>query len=160
MKKQLLIFTSLFSMVFFACGGPTQESGQNNEETADKEEQTTADESAGTGEEPYVFFVNLKDGDEISSPFKVEMGVKGMEIEPAGQVVEGKGHHHLLINDDFVEAGVIVPADERHIHFGLGQTETELELEPGSYTLSLQFADGVHASFGKKMSASINIVVK
>ena len=88
------------------------------------------------------------------------MGVEGMEIEPAGEVNPGKGHHHVLINDGFTESGVVVPADETHIHFGKGQTEADLELEPGEYTLTLQFADGLHQSFGEPMSASINVVVE
>src|SRR5262252_374098 len=48
-----------------------------------------------------VFFVEPKDGAEIQGPVKVVMGVEGMKIQPAGEVVEGTGHHHILINQDF-----------------------------------------------------------
>ena len=45
------------------------------------------------------------------------------------------GHHHLLINVNGTPKGQTVPADAQHLHFGKGQTETELKLAPGSYYL-------------------------
>jgi len=83
-----------------------------------------------------------------------------MKIHPAGEVIEGTGHHHLLINQAGVEKGVVVAKDETHIHFGKGDTETELNLSPGKYRLTLQFADGAHVSYGPEMSQTIEITVK
>ena len=115
----------------------------------------------GTEEEASVFFVSPKDGDTVKSPFKVEMGVSGMQIQPAGEVNEGFGHHHLIIDGSFIEEGVIVPADPTHIHYGKGQIVTDdIELNPGKHTLTLQFADGVHTSFGESMSKTIEITVE
>jgi hypothetical protein len=37
-----------------------------------------------------------------------------------------------------------VPADEHHIHFGKGQTETVVELTPGVHTLQLLLGDHDH----------------
>ena len=108
----------------------------------------------------YVYFVQPKDGDATTSPVFIEMGVSGMEVEPKGEVSANKGHHHLIINDNFVEKGTVVPTDETHIHYGGGQTDAQTELEPGEYSLTLQFADGVHVSYGKEMSATINITVQ
>ena len=56
--------------------------------------------------------------------------------------------------------GEIIPASDSTIHYGGGQTDASLELEPGEYTLSLQFADGVHSSYGEEMAASIKIKVE
>ena len=56
--------------------------------------------------------------------------------------------------------GVVIPSDVNHIHFGNGETKGTIELEPGSYLLTLQFADGAHRSFGEKMSESVEITVK
>lgn len=125
-------------------------------------EETTNENRLMVAEGANVFFVNLKDGDVVSSPVKVEMGVSGMEVEPAGAANTGFGHHHILINNEvgFLDPGVVVPADENNIHYGKGQTETELELAPGMYKLSLQFANGFHESYGEQMSASINITVE
>lgn len=108
-----------------------------------------------------VFFANLKDGQVVTSPLTVEFGVQGMEVVPAGEVKENTGHHHLLIDHDFTPAGVVVPpADSTQLHFGKGQLSTTINLAPGPHKLTLQFANGVHMSYGPKMSASINIMVE
>ncbi|POY36462.1 rod shape-determining protein RodA [Solitalea longa] len=107
-----------------------------------------------------VFFVNLKDGQTVKSPVKVEMGVNGMTVEPIGAVNPDKGHHHLIIDASFIPAGTTTPADSTHIHFGKGQTETEVKLSPGKHTLTLQFADGMHTSYGVRMSKTITVEVK
>ena len=106
-----------------------------------------------------VFFSEPKDGAEINGPVKVVMVVEGMKIQPAGEVVEGTGHHHILINKDFIPAGQVIPTDDADRHFGKGQTEAVLDLPPGNYKLTLQFADGLHRSYGKELSATINIKV-
>ena len=115
-----------------------------------------------------VFFSEPKDGAEIKGPVKVVMVVEGMEIKPAGEGVEGTpfityqnatGHHHILINKDFIPAGQVIPTDDADRHFGKGQTEAVLDLPPGDYKLTLQFADGLHRSYGKDLSATINIKV-
>jgi hypothetical protein len=45
-----------------------------------------------------VYFINLKDGDTVTSPFKVQFGLSGMGIAPVGVQNERTGHHHLLID--------------------------------------------------------------
>lgn len=107
-----------------------------------------------------VSFVEPSDGATVSSPFKVKFAVSGMEVKPAGDMTANTGHHHLLINAAPVKAGEVVPADEHHIHFGKGQTETEVKLPPGTYTLSMQFANGLHQSYGPGMAKDIKITVK
>lgn len=107
-----------------------------------------------------VAFVEPADGATVSSPFKVKFAVSGMDIKPAGDMTANTGHHHLLINAAPVKAGEVVPADETHIHFGKGQTETEVKLAPGTYKLSMQFANGLHQSYGPGMSKDITITVK
>jgi hypothetical protein len=107
-----------------------------------------------------VDFVDLKDGDVVASPFKVKFAVTGMTVSPAGDTSINTGHHHLLINAEGIAAGQVVPADERHIHFGKGQTETLVTLPSGQYTLTLQFANGLHQSYGEMMRKSIHVTVK
>lgn len=108
-----------------------------------------------------IFFKNLKDGDKLTSPFKVEFGAEGIAVDTAGPVIAGVGHHHIIINGtDSVATGVVVPTDSVHIHFGRAQTETELNLPKGKHKLALQFADGLHRSYGAKMSAVVNVVVE
>lgn len=116
--------------------------------------------SACGGTEEGVDFGNLNDGDTVSSPVKVEFLVHGKTIKPAGIDEEGTGHHHIIIDGKSITAGEVVPADDTHIHFGKGQTETQLELSPGKHTLTLQFADYAHRSFGSKWSKTITITVE
>ena len=107
-----------------------------------------------------VFFANLEDGQTITSPYLIEFGIEGMEVEPAGEQNEGKGHHHIIIDANSIDKGTIVPADEKNIHFGKGQTNFEITLEPGEHTLTLQFADGFHQSYGEQLSATITVNVE
>jgi hypothetical protein len=107
-----------------------------------------------------VRIVEPADGATVASPFKVKFGVEGMDVKPAGDMSANTGHHHLLINADAIKAGEPVPFDDAHLHFGKGQTETEVKLPPGSYTLTLQFANGAHQSYGPGLSNSIKVTVK
>ena len=100
------------------------------------------------------------DGATVSSPFKVRFGVQGLSVAPAGDIVAGSGHHHLLINLGPVPAGESVPFTDRHLHFGKGQTETEVSLPPGSYKLTAQFANGAHQSYGAPLSRTIRVTVR
>ena len=110
--------------------------------------------------QPGVFFTNVKDGDVLSSPINLEFGVEGFELAPSGFIGERVGHYHLLVNRESIMKAVGIPSDVNHIHFGNGEKRGTIELEPGSYLLTLQFADGKHRSFGEKMSASVEITVK
>ncbi|WP_232507754.1 DUF4399 domain-containing protein [Ghiorsea bivora] len=105
-------------------------------------------------------FISPKDGDTVSSPLLVKMGIKGMRVHKAGEIIEGTGHHHLIIDGAYIPENEVVPADDKHIHFGKGQTETTIKLKPGKHTLTLQFADGHHQSYGQVMSRTIHITVK
>ena len=107
-----------------------------------------------------VAFVEPVDGAVVSSPFHVKFAVNGMSVKPAGEIVAGTGHHHLIINADYVKEGESIPFDDKHLHFGKGQTETDVKLPPGSYTLTLQFANGAHQSYGPKLSQTIHVTVK
>lgn len=91
-----------------------------------------------------VYIVSPRDGARICGPVRVVFGLRGMGVAPAGMERAGTGHHHLLINTPLPPAGLPVPSDEHHRHFGNGQTETLLELPPGEYTLQLLLADHLH----------------
>ncbi|HWY99319.1 MAG TPA: DUF4399 domain-containing protein [Bacteroidia bacterium] len=139
MKMKFLIILLPF-MSLFACNQASKQDDKGPSQTG-------------------VYFVNLKDGDKVKSPVIIKMGVWGMDLEPAGDYNKGKGHHHLIIDGNYVEKGEMVPKDETHLHFGKGQTVDTLALNPGEHTLTLQFADGLHRSYGKDWSATIKITV-
>ena len=107
-----------------------------------------------------VWFSEPTDKAELTSPIKVGMQVEGMKLKPAGDLEEGTGHFHILVNKEALAEGGLIPTDAEHLHFGAGQAETSLELKPGDYSLTLQFADGHHVSYGSKWSQTIKIKVK
>ena len=109
-----------------------------------------------------VFFVEPADGAVVKSPFHMKFGVEGMGMSPAdtNQLDKTVGHHHVLVRKGAMFPSVPIPKDETHIHYGKAEQEADLTLEPGEYTLTLQFADGTHRSYGKTLSASIEITVE
>ncbi|MCI2809928.1 DUF4399 domain-containing protein [Eoetvoesia caeni] len=106
------------------------------------------------------FLIAPTDGATVSSPFAVKFGVEGKTVAPAGDQTPNSGHNHLIIDGGSVPAGQVIPADSTHLHFGKGQTETELTLPKGKHTLTTQFADYSHKSFGPEWSQTITITVQ
>lgn len=108
-----------------------------------------------------VFFIEPKDGAEISGPVSVKMGLSGMEISPAGVEKANAGHHHILVNVPLKDPKSPLPADDNHKHFGKGQTEATLDLKPGKHTLQLVLGDHNHAPHNPPVvSEVITITVK
>jgi len=151
--KNLNLFVAsslLFTLMFSSCTSETEQKVELQKPEVEVEKIYNAS----------VFFQNLSDGDTLTSPFKVEMGVEGMQVEAAGERKEGFGHHHIIVNCTHIDEETTIPVDDKHIHYGAGQTETELELEAGTYCLTLQFANGYHQSYGEELSKTIEVVVK
>ena len=71
------------------------------------------------------------------------------------------GHHHLLVDvEGELSPTDPIPTDRRHLHFGGGQTETQLDLPPGRHTLQLVLGDAEHKLFKPVvMSKKIAITV-
>ena len=110
-----------------------------------------------------VYFVNLKDGQTVTSPLKFEMGVENLKVDTANGILKpASGHHHLLTDVDSIATETIVPPTDsvRHLHFGKAQTSGEIKLTPGKHTLVLQFADALHRSYGSKLTSKITVEVK
>jgi len=91
-----------------------------------------------------VEFIDLKDGAVIGPKTTVHFGLHGMGVAPAGTKKPNSGHHHLLIDTDLPPLDKPIPNDENHLHFGGGQTETDLSLSPGPHTLQLLLGDADH----------------
>jgi len=109
-----------------------------------------------------VYFISPQDGDTVSSPVTIRFGLSGMGVAPAGTDRDGTGHHHLLIDVENLPGLVLpVPNDEHHRHFGGGQTETVLELEPGKHSLQLLLGDWMHVPHDPAVtSKKITITVR
>lgn len=125
---------------------------------------SAAMQAAAKGEKPTgkVSFVEPKDGAKVPPTFTVKFAVEGMKVRPATEDVMDatSGHHHLIVDGDALPLGQVVPADEKHIHYGKGQTEAQVTLAPGTHKLTMQFADGAHASWGPELSSTITVEVQ
>ncbi len=111
----------------------------------------------------YAYIISPAHGETVSNPVTIRFGLAGMGIAPAGVDIDGTGHHHLLINIDPAEYdfSVGVPADDSHIHFGGGQSETTLDLPPGTHTIWTLVADHLHLPHEPPvMSQPITITVE
>jgi hypothetical protein len=109
-----------------------------------------------------VYFIAPQNGAKLHSPVTIKFGLKGMGIAPAGIKFDNTGHHHLLVDTDVSELNLDapMPATDKIVHFGKGQTETTLTLTPGKHTLQLVFADYLHQSFDPPLtSKKITITV-
>lgn len=110
-----------------------------------------------------VYFINLKDGDKVTSPVSIKFGLSGMGVAPAGTEKEKTGHHHLIINEKIEgdELNEPIPSDEQHKHFGGGQTEVSVELPKGTHTLQLVLGDWSHIPHNPPvMSERISVTVE
>ena len=91
-----------------------------------------------------VRIISPADGDELESPVTVVFGLAGMGVAPAGVEKAGTGHHHLIIDAPLPPMGQPIPSDAHYRHFGGGQTQVTVELEPGKHTLQLLLGDQNH----------------
>jgi peptidoglycan hydrolase-like protein with peptidoglycan-binding domain len=91
-----------------------------------------------------VYFVDTKDGQTIPAKVKIHFGLQNMGVAPAGLDRPNSGHHHLIIDTPTPALNQPIPNDFNHLHFGAGQTETELSLKPGKHTLQLILGDKDH----------------
>ena len=111
----------------------------------------------------YVYIGWPNDGEVLygGRPFRVWFGLRHLGVAPKGVNKPNTGHHHLLIDTDLPPLDEEIPSDRNHIHFGAGQTETMLELPPGTHTLQLLMADHDHMPHDPPIySKKITITVK
>ncbi len=131
-----------------------EDEGEGEDEEITVEDQP--DDAAAT-------FVTPEDGDTVESPVELEGEVEGIELAPAGEAVVGEGHLHVLVDHEGFEEGETIPgpapeAEEDGIyHWGDGQSEGEIELEPGEYDLTLIIADGPHRAYGETDEITITV---
>ena len=109
-----------------------------------------------------LFFITPSNGEEVTNPVTIRFGIVGMEIVPAGKDKPMSGQHHLLINvEKLPNMKSPIPADKNHLHFGKGQTETQLNLPSGRHTLQLLLGNYMHVPHEKPLiSDKIEIIVK
>ena len=134
------------NLALIACGGQETETQPPPapEPVAETAPQPIAMPRTPSPEGAMVYFIAPSNGDELTSPVSIVFGLKGAGVAPAGIDLPNTGHHHLLVDTELANENLPVPANAQNIHFGLGQTETSLELEVGTHTLQLVLGDRLH----------------
>ena len=90
-----------------------------------------------------VYFINIKDGQTLKSPFLIQFGLTSeMGIAPALADWPDTGHHHLIIDSTITNMNKSI--SNKHIHLHKGQTEITLKLPTGKHTIQIFFADYSH----------------
>ncbi|QFT55518.1 DUF4399 domain-containing protein [Microbulbifer sp. THAF38] len=109
-----------------------------------------------------LYIISPKDGEKVPQTFTVRFGLSGMGVAPAGVQRDNTGHHHLLIDvDDMPDLSKPLPATDKIIHFGGGQTETQVTLPPGKHTLQLVLGNYMHVPHENPIvSKKITVVVE
>ncbi|MPZ89411.1 MAG: DUF4399 domain-containing protein [Nitriliruptorales bacterium] len=137
-----------------------------DDQVPEEDPEDTAAEDDDLGEQPadaQATFTSPSDGDVVSSPVQVEMATEGITVAPAGDPVVGEGHLHVIVDQGCLEDGEVVPGPsdsaeaEGYHHFGDGSTSGEIDLEPGTYELCLQIADGPHRVYGSADEITITV---
>jgi hypothetical protein len=148
MKKVVTALALMCLLALSACGDNEDSGGALEESPAASPEEA----------EPSVSFTSPQDGDTVTNPAQVKMEAEGFTIEPASSGVNpGAGHLHIMVDTECVAQGEVIPNDEAHRHFGMAQTEAELNLEPGDHDLCLQAADGAHVALPITSEISITV---
>ena len=117
--------------------------------------------AAAAAPAPEIFFRAPANGATVGPTFPVVFGLRNYGVAPAGVRMPNTGHFHILIDTEVPAAGVVIPGDSLHRHFGAGQIETMLTLSPGPHTLRLVLGDADHKVIGPALvSAPIRITVR
>ncbi|MEM7525669.1 MAG: DUF4399 domain-containing protein [Pseudomonadota bacterium] len=117
-----------------------------------------ADGHGGWPKDASVYIISPANGETVTSPFKVQFGLSGLGVAPAGIEKEKTGHHHLLINTaapsgEDLQYGL--PATDQIRHFGGGQTEAMVELPPGEHTLQLMMGNAGHVPLDPPLVSTV-----
>ncbi|MGI8792866.1 MAG: DUF4399 domain-containing protein [Acidimicrobiales bacterium] len=141
-KRWLVAVTVVMALVASACG---------SDDSPVADPKPKADDAAS------VSVRAPNDGATVARRFDVAMLATNFTVEPAGEVSDGHGHLHVMIDTPCVAVGEVVPKDTQHLHFGKGQSSTQLFLEAGKHKLCLQAADGVHTALDLTDEISVTV---
>jgi hypothetical protein len=108
-------------------------------------------------------FASPADGDTVSAPVTVELTADGVTLAPAGVPAAGEGHLHVMVDIGCAADGEVIPgpSDEAeadgYFHLGDGSDSREIPLEPGTYELCVQLADGIHVAYGATETITVTV---
>jgi len=93
----------------------------------------------------------------VAGAVPLAMSATGIAIEPAGESHDGAGHFHIIADAGCLPTGESIVKDADHVHFGNGQAEGLIYLEPGRHTLCLQVGDGIHLALDVTDTVTIDV---
>ena len=119
----------------------------------------TSDASGADGEgSGTVVVIEPADGAVVTSPVLFKFQLEGVTAGPAGEVVDDEVHMHIVVNDECVEVGEVIPGpDDTYVHWGDGSLEKEVELPVGQHELCIQGGDGLHVATDVTKTISIEV---
>ena len=147
-KRHLMAFAAVLAVSGVMTATNVRAQGSSNakpDAAAAKPEAEAASKRTPAPHDAYVYIGWPNDGEVVrTTHLKVWFGARNIGVAPAGTDKPNTGHHHLLVDVPLPPLGEPIPNDKNHLHFGLGQTETFIDLPPGTHTLQLLMADGDH----------------
>lgn len=156
-----MLWLSVAAGSLIAAGAAAQGTGTASQAAPAPAAGTSAPPRTPAPHDAYVYIGWPLDGATVGTKFKVWFGTRNFGIAPAGVQKPNTGHHHLLIDVPVPPLDQPIPNDRNHLHFGVGQTETEVELPPGKHTLQLLMGDADHVPHNPAlMSRRITIYVR
>lgn len=138
---------------------PSEEDANESSNETDADEETV-DNVDHENPEGSLEFVQPEDGDEVSSPVSIELAVEGLELEAVSEdesPEDGVGHLHVIVDEACLEPGYVIPQEDGYHHLSDGETETELDLEPGEYNLCAQAGDDQHNAYDMTDEITIEV---
>lgn len=94
--------------------------------------------------DPEIVIVSPTDGSMVTSPLRIRAETANLMLSPSGQTHDGEGHLHILIDQECLQPGEVIPTDSETVHVDNGTGIKEIELSPGGHDLCLQIGDGFH----------------
>ena len=139
--------------------------GDTDDPVVDTPDEDVADDEYSIEDQPdaAASFLSPADGDTVPSPVEVELAADGVELVPAGAPAVGEAHLHVMADIGCFDDGELIPGPsdeheaEGHFHLGDGSDSRTLDLEPGTYELCVQLADGVHVAFGETETITVTV---
>jgi hypothetical protein len=148
---RMIVVIGALALGLAACGGETGDAPTAGEYRI--EDQPVAAAS----------FVSPSEGDTVTSPFTVVLAAEGVRLAPAGVPAVGEGHLHVMVDIGCYATGefILGPSEQDEaagrFHLGDGSDSREIALEPGTYELCVQLADGVHMAFGATQTITVTV---
>lgn len=159
------VLVSLFVMTSsaFAAEPPAVPNTTAPSEPPTMEQPKDSMDVKGSIKMPKVMITSPKEGAVIAQTSTVQLAINGMKVEAAGKsgvARAGAGHFIVIVDGAAIKTGGKIPMDGSHFHLAKGEKEVKLTLTPGAHTITAQFADGAHLSYGEMMAQTVKVTVK